>query len=180
MLNQLKKNSKWIVPFVITLTALLIAFFPKSEPALVYENQLPVANAAAFYPAGPIFADAKWEESFVFQAPVSISRVKILLATYARVNKGQLHLELKNGNSETLVSEYVDLSSVKDNEFLTWDFKSQRFAANQTLVLSITSTAKNSENGVAIYMTNTRSEITKSSVYSSQTLNGSAILSLFG
>ena len=178
--NRIMKSSKWVVPTLIVLTALLIAFFPKSEPSLVYENPLPIGNAKAFYPAGPIYKGATWEEAFVFAAPVTVSKIKILVATYARTNEGDLVLQIKNNKNEVLATNNLNLSTLKDNDFLIWNFKPQKFAANQSMVLSISSTAKNEENGIAIYMTRELSKITKNASYSNQPLTGSSITSLFG
>ena len=165
---------------LVLAAAVFYLFKPGSPEIKLYENKLPVADASAFYPAGPIFSNNAWQEKVSFSKDSEISRIEILFATYARINQGNLTLSLIDEKGKVRASNVFNLSSLKDNSYFDWKFKSQKFLSGETIVISIESDATQETNGIAVYTTKKRETSSILTTLSGKEIPGSGVLTIFG
>ncbi len=164
------------IAFVAIFAVLLM---PKASIGFVYKNKLPVANSSAFSAAGPIYLNNSLRETIEVKQPINVSEVQVLLATYARSNQGNMTISLiKMGRA--VATKDIDLASLSDNSYISWKFKSQEFEAGEEFEILIESNAKDSNNGIAVYVTKNRSPQTLNLTLSGAQIEGSVIMNLMG
>ena len=159
---------------------LVFVFLPTSKPTIKYDNKLPIADAAAFYAAGPIFKGHSYVENLTFNQTTRVSEIKILEATYARVNQGNLEISISDASGAIKEATTVDTASLKDNSYLDWKLKSLNFSAGQSISISLTSNAPAANKGIAVYVTKKVGSLTSSTTFAGKTIQGSAIMTFLG
>ena len=152
---------------------------PKASLGFVYKNKLPVANAAAFYALGPVFLNSPLSEKIEITKSTKVSEIQLLLATYARTNRGELTITLSR-MGETLATKDFDLSTLTDNSYISWKFKSQEFEIGQQLDVLISSNANDANNAIAVYATKIKSAQTRGVTLAGAPVEGSIIMNILG
>jgi len=103
-------------------------------------------------PIGAILNNTTIEQDFSVNADI-INKISIKVATYARVNKGNLFIKLvdkQNGNN--ILNQTIDVSTLKDNSNLVLDIRSKIIGIEgKTLALIITSDIDDINNSITLY-----------------------------
>jgi hypothetical protein len=186
ILGDKKKTNLFVVVFGM---GILFVFLMKPNATvdatvdatveLVYQNKLSVADSSALDVIGPIYLNAPLSEKIEISKRAKVSEIQLLLATYARLNQGTMTITL-NRDGKTLVSKNIDLSTVVDNSYLSWKFKPQEFESGEELEILVMSDAPNSSNGIAVYATKIRSDLTRDANLAGAQIEGSLIMNIIG
>lgn len=121
--------------------------FGKSDESLSYN----VGDT----PVGEILNNTNIEQDFSVNADI-INKISVKVATYSRVNHGNLLFSLRDKESGTILfNETVDVSKIKDNSDLLLDIKDKITGIKgKTLALIITSDITDTNNSVTMYTGN--------------------------
>lgn len=141
---------------VILIIAYLVVgvafYFIGGEQIKIGKSNHSLAYAAQDSPIGEILNSTKIEQDFSVNADI-INKISVKVATYARVNKGNLFISLVNKESGyILFKQTVDVSTLVDNSDFFFDIKDNiEGIKGKTLELVITSDIANKDNSVTLY-----------------------------
>lgn len=146
---NIKKYKKYAITVLLYLI-ISIAFFLIGGNQLKYVNrELKQLETVGVFPE--IIKDTKIEQHFSPQMD-QITSIKILIATCARENQGNLFLNIIDSTTGVVVAEdKVDVSSLKDNAEFEWKFDNPlKVEKEKEYILSI-STDGQPGNAITLY-----------------------------
>lgn len=154
IINRVKENFKknkiiltifvlvWIVTIVATLFSYRTTLGKESFGSESYNRTVV-----------ELTKDTKIEE--VVPVHENSSSVSVLFATYARSNKGNVHVTVKGEKTaQTYADEYVKVNKIQDNAYYTFEFNQEIDSVDKKIRVCIESDSLEGE-GVAIYYANT-------------------------
>lgn len=144
---------KLSVILIIAYLVIGVAFyFIGGEQIKIGKSNHSLSYAAQDSPINEILNSTKIEQDFSVNADI-INKISVKVATYARVNKGNLFISLANKESgHILFKQTVDVSTLVDNSDFFLDIKDNiEGIKGKTLELVITSDIANKDNSVTLY-----------------------------
>lgn len=138
---------------IITYLIIGVAFyFIGGEQIQIGKSNYGISYADQDSPIGEILNSTKIEQNFSVNADI-INKISVKVATYSRVNKGNLFISLLNKESgDILFKQTVDVSTLVDNSDFFLDIKDNiEGIKGKTLELVITSDIANKDNSVTLY-----------------------------
>lgn len=153
--NTLINSRLYIGMAVILIPMLFCVFAPKSIArkfdSLAYTVQgLSITQSEK--PAGLINSNTSVKQSFIAEES-KLSGIKILIATYARVNTCEVTLELFDQDNNLIASQKADGSKLEDNSYFSFMFDPINDSKGKTYYLKIKSDGTE-ENSITAWMSN--------------------------
>lgn len=149
-------NTRLYIGMAIILVPMLFcALAPKSiarkfDPLAYSVQGLSITQSEK--PAGFINSNSSVKQSFVAEEN-KLSDIRILLATYARVNTCEITFELFDQDNNLIASQKVDGSKLKDNSYFDFRFDPISDSKGKTYYLKIKSDGTE-ENSITAWMSN--------------------------
>jgi len=153
--NTLINSRLYIGMAVILIPMLFCTFAPKSiarkfDPLAYTVQGLSITQSEK--PAGFINSNSSVKQSFVAEEN-KLSDIRILLATYARVNTCEITFELFDQDNNLIASQKVDGSKLKDNSYFDFRFDPISDSKGKTYFFKIWSDGTE-ENSITAWMSN--------------------------
>lgn len=153
--NTLINSRLYIGMAVILIPMLFCTFAPKSiarkfDPLAYTVQGLSITQSEK--PAGLINSNTSVKQSFIAEES-KLSGIKILIATYARVNNCEVTLELFDQDNNLIASQKADGSKLEDNSYFSFMFDPINDSKGKTYYLKIKSDGTE-ENSITAWMSN--------------------------
>lgn len=159
-----ERSDQAMMDEVRTITTIIVARGPRPHP-------LPKTQDEVGYPdewnvdlgrprgrpegvVGPILPDREVAQTFACEE-AELSKVEIMIATYARANQCTLLVELRDGdaNGRTLSRHEVECESLRDNDWLRLEFPLIENAQGRRFTLVLRSPDASPDNMITAYYT---------------------------
>ncbi|WP_270566741.1 ABC transporter permease [Clostridium beijerinckii] len=147
---NIKKISIILIAFYLIAGTLF--YFIGGEQLHIGKSNSSLSYQVVDSPVGEILSNTKIEQDFSVNADI-INKISLKVATYARINKGNLFVNLIDKQSgSTLFNQVIDVSNLKDNSdfFLNIENKINGVKGKE-LALIITSDISDRNNSVTLY-----------------------------
>ncbi|MFL0163863.1 ABC transporter permease [Candidatus Clostridium helianthi] len=147
---NIKKISIILTTFYLIVGTLF--YFIGGEQLRIGKSNSSLSYQIVDSPVGEILNNTKIEQDFSVNADI-INGISLKVATYARINKGNLFVNLIDKQSgSSLFNQVVDVSNLKDNSDFFLNIKDRiNGVKGKELALIITSDISDSNNSVTLY-----------------------------